>query len=225
MLPNIKYPLKIWPAIFLFLFLHNSWAESQLLDFSLSISDTRETWLLNNNSSNTRIRAYGISWFEDFTAAIDGGIEVGRMEMIQLDAALASANYSAGEYAGLVARFRLIENPYFSWALKAAYRYSSTLGTANSQESRFSWTQARAGSTFLLRPLKNTGFFLSVDYYIMSGEQRDTGTVTQITTIREAQRLTYRGGVHFYTPPQGRVSLEWLEGFRQGFVIHFQRSF
>ncbi len=225
MLPNIKYHLKIWPAIFVFLFQPNSWADSPLLDFSLSISSTTEAWQLNNASSQPRIRAYGINWFENMTPSIDGGIELGSMEVIRPEATLTSASYTAGEYIGLVTRFRLVEKPHFSWRFIAAYRYSSTLGTASGQESRFSWTQTHASNIFLLRPLKNTGFFLAADYYSMSGEQRDTGTVTQITTIKEGQHLTYRAGIHFYMHPQGRVSLEWLQGYRQGFLMNFQRNF
>jgi len=145
--------------------------------------------------------------------------------MTQIANSLASAQFTAGQYAGLLLRFLPINNRAFSLTLNLNYRYNRTQGSSTDQETQFAWNETLLSSEIQFKPTTHIGLFLAAEYQVLNGEQRDSGNTSQITSFSSAKHQGERFGINFKLKNNGIVRLERLTGFRNGTRIYFMRKF
>lgn len=196
-----------------------------LLEFSLSLQNHTTDLKFPSNTYKTQTDYLGINWYEPFSKYFHGGLELGSIEMTQINNSLATAKFTSGEYIGLLLRFIPVETDSFSLMLNLNYRYNRTLGEDANQETQFAWSEALFVSELQYYPLRNLGLIFAAEYQILDGEQRDLGATSQITTFQESEQQTYRFGINFTSNRSGVVGIEWFTGFKRGSRLYFLRKF
>lgn len=222
--------LILTPIMFLFFSMtHSSIVNAvqinNLLEFSLSTQNQTANLKFSTNTYKTKTNQLGINWYEPFTQYFHGGLEVGYLEMSQTNNSLASAQFTSGEYAGLLLRFIPLETEHLSLTLNLNYRYSRTMGESTNQETQFAWNEALLITELQYHPISNIGLILAAEYQTLNGEQRDSGMVTKISEFTESEQQNYRFGVNFSSNRTGVVGIEWLTGFKTGTRLYFLRKF
>jgi len=198
---------------------------NNFLEFSFSAQNQTANLEFSSTTYKTKTNQLGLNWYEPFTQYFHGGLELGILDVTQIDNTLASAQFTSGEYAGLLLRFIPLETETLSLTLNVNYRYSATTGKASNQETQFAWHETLFSTELHYQPIKLIGLMLGAEYQTLDGEQRDSGTVTKITEFTESERLNYRFGVNFTSNRTGVVGIEWLSGFKSGTRLYFLRKF
>ena len=228
---NHKIIKAITLILCLFAFILNSSVHASqiinpnLLEFSLSLQNQTTDLKYSSNTYKTQTDYLGINWYEPFSQYFHGGLELGSIEMTQINNPLSTAKFTSGEYIGLLLRFIPIETDSLSLMLNLNYRYSRTLGENTNQQTQFAWNEALFVSELQYYPLRNLGLIFAAEYQVLDGEQRDFGTIPQITTFHESEQQNYRFGINFTSNNSGVVGLEWFTGFKTGSRLYFLRKF
>lgn len=199
--------------------------KSNLLEFSLDVGNSTSDFYFPSNTYNTKTEILGINWYEPFTPYFHGGLELGYINLTQLDNNLASAQFTSGEYVGLLLRFIPISFDLFTLNLNANYRYHNTQGASTNQESRFVWNETLFSTELRFQPVSLLGLTAAAEYQFVDGSQRDSGTITQITTFSSSNQLGYRLGLNITNNRTGVIGFEWFSGSRSGTRIYFTRKF
>jgi len=195
------------------------------LEFSLSASSQKSHFNFSSNTNEVRSDQFGINWYENFSPYFHAGLEVGYIEMSQINNAITSAQFTSGEYIGLLLRFLPVESPFFTLTLNLNYRYTRTEGKSTNQETLFIWDNTLLFSELQFQATKHIGLILAAEYQFLDGEQRDSGNINQITQFKGSKQQGYRLGINFNLNHSQTIRLEWLNGFRQGVQIYFTRKF
>ena len=225
-----RFILKIGVA-FLFIILPISFVsasqiyKSKLFEFSLDIQNTSTYFKFPSYTYKTKSEQLGISWYEPFTEYFHAGLELGYLNMTQIDNSFTSAKFTSGEYAGVLLRYIPINSKLFSLTLNANYRYNDTQGTSTNQESRFVWNETLFSTELKFQPTALVGLTFAAEYHLIDGSQRDSGTINQITAFDAEKQYGTRFGINFTTNHTGVVGFEWFTGFRSGSRLYFTRKF
>ncbi len=198
---------------------------SRLLDFSLSIQSQSSKTVSPVGTNKINIDQLGINWYEHFSHYFHAGLEVGYIEMTQANNPVISAQYTSGQFAGLLLRFTPVKKTNFSLLLDLNYRYNRTEGNSNSQQTQFSWDETTLSAEFQYRPGNTVGLYAAAEYLKLSGEQRDSGTITQLQDFSEKEQQGYRFGLQLVPYQGGIIGLERFSGYRNGGRIYFRRQF
>jgi hypothetical protein len=196
-----------------------------LIEFSLSAGHQDTQFNFAANSYMTSFDIVGINWYEPFTQYFHAGIEAGSFNMTQASNSLSSAQFTKGQYAGLLLRFIPLETHYLKMNINLNYRYSQSDGASLNQSSQFAWHESLVTLEVLLRLSEVTRFFMEAEYHRISGEQRDSGAITQISRFSEQNNLGYRLGLDFRSDRNDIVRLNWLTGYRDGAEVQFIHKF
>jgi len=200
-------------------------SKNKRLDFSLDIQNTSEYFKFPSYTYKTKSEQLGISWYEPFSEYFHGGLELGYINMTQIDNSLTSAKFTSGQYAGLLLRFIPINTELFSLTLNANYRYNDTQGTSSNQESRFIWYETLLATELKFQPTSLIGLTFAAEYHLIDGSQQDSGTINQITAFNAEKQHGTRFGLNFTTNRAEMVGFEWFTGFRSGSRLYFTRKF
>ena len=212
--------------IFLPLTLVNSaHATNNNLEFSLSTTNQNTYFNFSSNTNKVSSDQLGINWYENFSPYFHAGLEIGYIEMSQINNAITSAQFTSGEYIGLLLRFLPVESPFFTLTLNLNYRYTRTEGKSTNQETQFAWNNTLLFSELQFQPTKHIGLILAAEYRLLDGEQRDSGNINQITHFKASKQLGYRLGINFNLNHNQTIRLDWLDGYRQGVQVHFTHKY
>lgn len=207
-------------------FTHASqFTENNLIEFSLSLQNQTTYFKFPTKTQKVKSDQIGISWYESFSKTFQAGLEVGYLDVSQVDNSLSSAQFSSGEYLGILFRFLPIDHPFASLSLNINYRYSRTETINGIQNSELLWRETSFSGEVEVRPLDKWGLLLATEYQNLSGEQRDFSSFQKITPFSASEHSGYRIGISFKPYATADISLEWLTGYRKGHRILFKRRF
>ena len=215
-------------GIFIFLplsLVNSAHATNNDFEFSLSTSSQNTYFNFSSNTNEVRSHQLGVNWYENFSPYFHAGLELGYIEMSQINNAITSAQFTSGEYIGLLLRFLPVESPFFTLTLNLNYRYTRTEGKSTNQETLFSWNNALLFTELQFQPTKHIGLILAAEYRFLDGVQRDSGNITQITPFKGTKQEGYRLGINFNLNRNQTVRLEWLDGYRQGVQVNFAHKY
>jgi len=198
----------------------------RLSEYSLSISNMITYFNFQSGATNKiKMSQVGINWYESFSPYFHAGLEFGYTEMSQVNNSVASAQFTSGQYAGLLFRFSPISNSFMSFNLNLNYRYNNVKGRSLNQESWFKWSESSlSGELHFLRKAK-ISLFLASEYWILSGNENDTGNINQNRTFIGAKSQNFRIGTIIKVNPNGEIRVEYASGLVNGIKIHFARTF
>jgi len=217
----------IWLFVFQpYNFTHAAYpTNDNLIEFSLALSNSDTHFNFYSNTYKTNLKTWGITWHESFNDYFHAGLELGSTEMSQTDNNITSAQYTSGEYAGLLLRFVPIHTAAFGITFNLNYRHNRTEGESTDQLTEFTWNETLLEGQVHFQPIKYIRIFWAADYQLLSGEQRDTGTITNITSFKESEEHGYRYGINFITNRTGTIGIEQFTGFSSGTRLYFSRKF
>ena len=215
-------------GLFIFLpltLINSAHATNNNLEFSLSTTNQNTYFNFSSNTNKVSSDQLGINWYENFSPYFHAGLEIGYIEMSQINNAITSAQFTSGEYIGLLLRFLPVESPFFTLTLNLNYRYTRTEGKSTNQETQFAWNNTLLFSELQFQPTKHIGLILAAEYRLLDGEQRDSGNINQITHFKASKQLGYRLGINFNLNHNQTIRLDWLDGYRQGVQVHFTHKY
>lgn len=200
--------------------------ETQLIEYSLSISNENTEFKYDvANIYETKTQQLGINWYESFSPYFHAGLELGNIEMTQLENPLSSAKLTTGQYAGLLLRFTPFKASYLSLMLNLNYRYNRTKGENTDQQTQFHWGQTLVSTELKLFAIDDIELFAAAEYQNTQGTQQNIGITNQTTAFQASNQQGSRFGINFKTNHNGILGVEWLNGFRKGVQLHFRRKF
>ena len=200
-------------------------SSDNLLEFSLTAEHRDTQFIFPTNRLNTSFDSLDINWYEAFTSYFDAGIEIGNFDMTQASNSVTSARFTKGQFAGLLLRFIPLERKHLNLNLNINYRYNQSNGTSLNQSSQFAWHQTLVSAEIQF-PLSDVfRLFAAIEAQRISGEQRDSGTITKITSFSEKNDPNYRLGLDFRSNRHHILRLNWLTGVTEGASINFVYKF
>ena len=221
-----KYKRFIWPFIFLPLIYSNSLQafDSRLVEFSLYSADQNTRFNFSSNNYETKYQQLGFNWYESFSSYFQAGLELGYINVTQPENLLSSAQYTSGEYTGLLLRFLPIEKDFVSLIVNLNYRYHQTRGNATNQKTEFVWSETILSSELQLHIAENSSVFVAAEYQNLYGREHDSGNINQTRTFNNLNQQGYRAGIDFALRRNEHIQIEWQTGFRNGFQLYFTRK-
>ncbi|MCK4708321.1 MAG: hypothetical protein KAU21_06875, partial [Gammaproteobacteria bacterium] len=173
----------------------------------------------------TRLDYLGVNWYETFSKHFHAGLEVGYINMSQINNTISSAQFTSGEYAGMLLKYIPVNTSTFSLAFNLNHRINQTQGTSTDQITLFDWSEALLFAQFEYSPVDNLSLSLTAEHQQINGEQQNSGTDTNVSAFKESKQQGYRFGINFITQHTGTVGIEWFSGFRSGVALNFSRRF
>lgn len=215
--------------IFLFILVPFSYAKAsgkgELTEYSLSLSN-QDTYFdfQSDGISKVRVNQLGINWYESMAEYFHAGLEFGYLELSQSNSII-SAQYTSGQYVGLLFRLMPITRPYFSLNLNFNYRYNKTEGQISNQKTQFVWDEAFFAGEVQFHPNRHLDLILASEFQVLKGTQQDSGDISQIRSFSGQKEQGYRLGLNFKTNHNGAIGVDWITGYRSGIQLHFRRKF
>lgn len=196
-----------------------------LIEFALSAEHRDTQFNYTTNELKTRFDILGVNWYEPFTQFFHAGLEVGGFNMTQANNSLPSAKFTKGQYLGLLMRFIPLETHHLNLNINLNYRYNQSDGATLNQSTQFAWHEGLVSAEVQFNLSDVSRFFIVADYHRITGEQRDSGTVAQISRFKEQNNSGFQLGLDFQSSRHDNIRLNWLTGYRDGAQIHFRHKF
>lgn len=207
-------------------FIHASqYTDNSVTEFTLSLQNQTTYFDFPTQAYQVKTDHIGISGYTTFSKTFQGGFEFGYIDMSQIDNPLSSAQFSSGQFFGLLLRFLPVEQTHFSITLNLNYRYNNTKSTSTDQKSEFVWHESLFSSEVEIRPLETLSLILTAEYLNLSGEQRGSGNLNQVTPFTGSKNLGYRFGINFKPYPTAEIGVEWRRGHTEGGRIYFRKKY
>lgn len=172
----------------------------------------------------TRIQRLGIHWYETLGSSFQGGLEVGYLNMLQNKNPQPAAQFAAGEYAGLLFRFLVVNKNAFAFNINLNYRYNKTKGTSASQETKFSWYETLLVNELHYKLLDNMNLLLAAEFQHIDGNLRSTN-ISTVKTFKTDKPYGVRVGIKYHLSRTEVIGFDWLTGYKTGGKIYFGRNF
>lgn len=195
------------------------------LEFSLSISNNDTSFSFSPTAYQTRLDYLGVNWYETFSKHFHAGLEVGYINMSQINNTISSAQITSGEYAGVLLKYIPVNTSSFLLTLNLNHRINQTQGTSTNQITLFDWNETLLFTQLEYSPLDKLSLSVTAEHQQISGEQQNSGTITNVSAFKESKQQGYRFGINFLTQHTGTVGIEWFSGFRSGVALNFSRKF
>jgi len=173
----------------------------------------------------TSMQRIGIHWYETFSDSFQGGLEVGYLDMLQAQNPQLSAQISAGEYAGLLFRFLLINKNAFAFNINLNYRYSRSKGISEQQKSEFIWHESLLVSDLQYKISNKTKLSLAAEYQLVDGSLRSSTSNPAVKTFKTQHPYGVRFGLKYKLSQTEVIGFDWLNGYQTGGKIYFGRNF
>ena len=198
---------------------------SELVEFSLSIQNLTTDFKFPTRSYQVKMDQAGIRWYESLGEYFHAGLEVGYVDMSQIDNPLVSAQFSSGQFAGIRLRFLPYNQAHISVSLNLNYRYSKTKADGLSQESEFAWHETLFSTEMELKPSNKVSLIVSAEYQDLAGEQRDSGNVSELTQFSNSKQQGYQVALNYKPYVNADIGIESFSGYRRGGGVYFRRKF
>ena len=198
--------------------------DSRLVEFSLYSVDQNTHFNFSSNNYETKYQQLGFNWYESFSSYFRAGLELGYINVTQTENVLSSAQYTSGEYIGLLLRFLPVEKDLISLLVNLNYRYHQTRGSSTNQESEFVWSETTLSSELQFHITENSSVFVAAEYQILDGRQHDSGNTNQTRSFNNVNQQGYRAGIDFALRRYEHIQIEWQSGFREGIRLNFTRK-
>ena len=215
-----------WLFIFLTISFSNTLQaiDSRLVEFSLYSADQNTHFNFSSNNHEIEYQQLGLNWYESFSSYFHAGLELGYINVTQLEKLLPSAQYTSGEYTGLLFRFLPIEKDFVSLLVNLNYRYHQTKGSSTNQETEFIWSETALSSELQFHTTEYLTLFIAAEYLILDGKQHDSGDINQISSFSNTHQQGYRAGINFVLRRYEHIKIEWQSGVKNSVQLYFTRK-
>lgn len=195
------------------------------VDFNVHFQSLTSDWRYDDVTRRTRISRAGFGWSETLTPYLSGGLMLGYVDLSQADNPLDTAKITTGYYAGLQLEGQLVNSNYLNLKLNFSFLYNDTQRYASDQRTNNVWTQTEIKLLARIPLGEKFGLRLNVNNYRIRGEQRDGGSISNVSTFRQDESTGYSAGLDVVIDRSASIGFDWLAGNREGGRLYFRRLF
>ncbi|MDH5572785.1 MAG: hypothetical protein OEY89_13550 [Gammaproteobacteria bacterium] len=195
-------------------------------DFNAHYQSYKTDWLYTDNSiQRTSISHLGIGWTETLSEYLNGGLKAGYLDVTQANNPLSTARITEGHYFGIHLNSIPVNIEWFRLLIGIGYTYNNTDKQEPGQNIEMIWHQTvlNAQATFQLIP--RLSFTLGAKLTWIDGEERATGTLTQIRTFEQNKLQGHYASIDLATDDTGSIGVSWEGGTHEGLSVYFRRQF
>jgi hypothetical protein len=194
-------------------------------DFSLEVEHSETRWMYASETLTSKSTILGIRLDQTLAPRLRGTLLAGFIDLSQPANPLPAARVTDGYYGGIDLVLLLLDLRRLRLELGGGYHYHNTQGSYQDINTDIIWhdTYAQLGLRLSLSErldLHATGGALQT-----SGEQRISGSLSQLLTFEEEQQEYYSAGLSYWLDGTGYIKATWLGGGREGFRFSFHRQF
>ncbi len=195
------------------------------IDFNLHLQSVDSYWRYDNTKRLTNISRAGFGWSETLGPKLSGGLVLGYQELSQAGNPLATAKLSGGYYGGLHLDMSLIDRRYLHLKLNLSLLYNDSQNQASNLSIDNIWIQTEENLRAQIPLSEQLNLRLTLNNYQLRGEQRSSGSLTDVSNFRQDQSLGYSIGLDVLVDYNASVGFDWSGGSRKGGRIYFRRLF
>ncbi len=196
------------------------------LDFNVHLQSVYSDWHYDNNKrQRTGISRVGFGWSETLNPGLSGGLMLGYLDLSQTDNPINTAKLTTGYYGGLQLETRLIENRYLCLNLNVSIVYNDSQNQADNLNIHNIWIQTEEKLQASIPLRKQLELRLAVNSYQLRGEQRSSGSITDVSNFRQQQNIGYSIGLDVLVDADASIGFDWSGGSRTGGRLYFRRLF
>ena len=183
-------------------------------------------WLYTNNSTqDTHISRLGIGWKEKISEYIHGGLKAGYLDISQANNPISTSRITEGQYFGITLGSTIIDLEWFSLNSGLGYSYNSTEKQETSQSVELRWNQTVLNVQTTFHFIPRLSLTLGGKLIWIDGEERATGTITQIRSFEQNKIEGYYARIDLATDRTGSIGVSWEGGTQEGVSVYFRRQF
>lgn len=150
---------------------------------------------------------------------------LGYLDLSQSDNPLDAAKLGSGYYGGLQLETQLIERRYLRLKLNLSVFYNDSQNQAGTLNINNIWIQTEEKLQAHIPLREQLALRLALDSYQLRGEQRSSGSLTDVRNFRQDQNLGYSIGFDVLVDPDASIGFDWSGGSRKGGRLYFRRLF
>ena len=224
-----KFILKLFILLFLFTAQTAVNAKRKVNDnaveFALIIDSYSSALKYPTNTVETSTELLGINWYEPISQYLHAGLEVGYINMTLKGGQLPSAKYSSGQYAGALFRLIPYSSEYVSFKFNMNYRMNRTEANDTTQQTEFEWQESLLSAQIVFRPITKLGISVSSFYHDLSGQQENTGIVSQDSSFSDSLQEGTSLSIFYAVSPSSIVEIKQNNGYKEGTSVYFIKQF
>ena len=195
-------------------------------DFNAHYQSYNTDWRYTNNSTqDTRISRLGIGWKEKISEYIHGGLKAGYLDITQANNPISTARITEGQYFGITIGSTIIDLEWFNLSSGLSYSYNSTERQETSQSIELRWNQTVLDIQSSFHLIPRLSLTLGGKLTWIEGEERATGTITQVRSFEQNKIEGYYARIDLATDRTGSIGVSWEGGTQDGVSIYFRRQF
>lgn len=199
---------------------------SQGISFNGHAYHYKTHWDYQNNSQReTKVTRLGIGWEEPLTSYLSAGINAGYLDISQATNPIDEGKVTTGHYLGLFFHALPLNQEYVQLHFNLQYTYNAADTAANTQTVEYRWHNTLLSTQLDIKLLHRLKLLIGGKLSWIDGEERSTGTTTQVLSFNEKQNGGYYAGFNLATDASGHVSLIWESGLQKGVHLIFSRRF
>ncbi|VAX12475.1 hypothetical protein MNBD_GAMMA24-1835 [hydrothermal vent metagenome] len=195
------------------------------LDFNVHLQSVYSDWRYANSRQRTNISRAGFGWSETLSPGLSGGIMLGYLDLGQSNNPLDAAKLSSGYYGGLQLETQLVERRYLHLKLNLSVLYNDSQNQAGTPSINNIWIQTEEKLQARIPLREQLALRLALNSYQLRGEQRSSGSVTDVSNFRQDQNIGYSIGLDVLVDPDASIGFDWSGGNRRGGRLYFRRLF
>lgn len=195
------------------------------VDFNLHLQSVNSNWRYDTARRRTTISRAGFGWSETLSPGLSGGFMLGYLDLSQTGNPLDTAKLTSGYYGGLQIETRLIESRYLHLGLNLSLLYNDSQNQASNLSINTIWVQTEEKLLARIPLREKLGLRLTLNDYQLRGEQRSSGSITDVSNFRQDQSIGYSIGIDVITDPGASIGFDWSGGSRKGGRLYFRRLF
>lgn len=199
---------------------------SNVTEMSLVIQTNDMSLKFPNSVDVTKTSRVEVTWWQKFSASLDGRLSVAYIELSQSTNSSVSAYDTSGYELGIGFRGNIFETRFADLGFGVNFDYMTTSGeTTAKEETEVSWYKYSGSVDAVFLPANTISILAGASYTAIDGEHKLINAANSIVTFSEDQAEGYYAGLSFKSSANGKVNVTWQGGHRQGIYLVFSNRF
>lgn len=199
---------------------------SDVTEMSLVIQSNDISLKFPNSVDTTKSSTIEVTWWQKFSASLDGRLSVAYVELSQNNNSTVSAYDTSGYELGIGFRGTFFESEFANLGFGVNFDYMATSGETTAKEvTEVSWYKYSGSLDAVFLPLNSISILAGASYTTIDGEYKLVNAANSIVSFSEDQPEGYYAGMSFKSGSSGKVNVTWHGGHRQGVYLVFSNRF
>ena len=199
---------------------------SEVTEMSLVIQSNDMSLKFPDTVDETKTSKIEITWWQKFSASLDGRLSIAYIELSQSANSTVSAYDTSGYELGIGFRGNIFETQFANLGFGVNFDYMTTSGeTTEKEETEVSWYKYSGSVDAVFLPENTISILAGASYTAIDGEHKLINSGNSVVTFSEDQAEGYYAGLSFKSSANGTVNVTWQGGHRQGIYLVFSNRF